>query len=336
MPESLEDKILQYPALSREEQREVEARVQDRPELQALLREAKALEDVLAEARLLVKTPPGDEALAHYLVTERLGSKHALPKAVRSAHDRVKAHLEEHPEERERLRTFEERLNDVEAESTDPARQFEELTGHALADEAEQPPSEAREPSDARYRSEQRPERAPDRDSSARVYQMATRWSRRAAVAALLVAGLYGALFLASRASQSETERLAAFSDEELSVQGYRMRDGGASTPTDSASADARYLRALASLRKARSSTLGLFPRYDAERLRRAERLLRKVTEQTESDSFLHLEALYFLGKTQLAMGQREAARTSLRRVIEGQGRKAGAAREVLRTLEDA
>lgn len=152
----------------------------------------------------------------------------------------------------------------------------------------------------------------------------------------LLVVGgvvfLYTTAFLISWLSQPKVERMAGFSEEELSVEGY-----GAAVPspdTGEAGPDALYLQALSTLRTARSSTLGLFPTYDAEKLQRAGRLLERVVDRAEDDAFLEREASYMLGKVRLIQGRREPARQALRTVVRDGGRKAPEAARLLSELE--
>jgi hypothetical protein len=175
--------------------------------------------------------------------------------------------------------------------------------------------------------------------------------ARYAGAAALAVLVLYGGLRAAGRLSQSKMERLASMEEERLRVEGYpggseslRLRGGAASesssessSPADSSRLDQRYLRALRSLRAARTTTLGLFPRYDAEALRRAEGRLEAVVEEAQAGSFLHLEALFFLGKARLAQGDKAGATRALRRVAGGGGRLTPEAQDLLNALyEDA
>lgn len=319
MPE-LEDDILRYPTLSPERQREVEERVEAHPEWAPLLREAKALGRLMQEARRFREEPPSDDVVAYYLIAERT-DPHAIPADLEAAVERVKTHIEEHPEAQERLAAFERRMREIEEKTEDPAAQFERLTGRTLShDEEASARDSGRTP-------------APDREP-ARIYQLAGRWSRRAAVAALVLAVLYGVLFWAGRAAQPETERLAALSEEELAVEGYSLRTRSKAETLDSASVDAVYLRGLGALREARTTTLGLFPRYDEENLQQAEQMMEEVVSRAKPDSFLQLEAYYFLGKARLAQGKVAEARQAFQEVVAGQGRKTSEAQSILKELE--
>lgn len=169
--------------------------------------------------------------------------------------------------------------------------------------------------------------RAPDRASRPRASRPRPVWARAyayAAFALLVVSSL--AVWAGMRPP------LGDFSAEELAVQGYgpvRGADAGEAA----GSPDQRYLRALAEVEAARTSTLGLFVRYDHERLAAARALLEGVAQDAAAGDFLRLEALYALGKTHLLLGDRAAAEQALRQVVDGQGSHAREAEALLRRL---
>jgi hypothetical protein len=140
-------------------------------------------------------------------------------------------------------------------------------------------------------------------------------------------------LYLASEWSQSELEELAALQPSEMQVEGYTLRLRGAETSA-AADPDVTYRQALATLRDARQSPLGLFPHYNTEGLARAGTLLTQVIDQEEAGSFLQLEAHYFLGKVRLAQEDTEQARFHFKTVVEGEGSKAREAATILKELQ--
>jgi hypothetical protein len=299
---NVEARILEYPDLSPAEQQAVDDYVHDHPQWAALLEDVKALDALLGDARAPDKPPHAE------------------------ASDRE-----------ERVR----RLRALEAETEAPAAHFEALMGHPPSGRSEERSPASGRVSEPAGWGVPRPDRAARAKGGARVLR--GRWVRYAAVALLAVAVLYGALFAASRLSQSDMERLALVEGDRLSVEGYglrgmRTRSGPSETTAgDSTRLDQRYLRGLRLLRAARTSTLGLFPRYDDAQVGRAARELEAVAEDAETDSFLQLEALFFLGKARLAQGDRVGATRALRRVVTGEGRLAPEAQEILTTLyEDA
>jgi hypothetical protein len=276
---------------------------------------------------------------------------------------------------RQRYAALTRRLRTLDRQSTDARAHFAALTGHDLASSHPDSPSprdtseetggyahpddgppdrRVEEPSRARATEARREDRREaDRDAEERRTPGGRLWRpaawpkavRYAGAAVLAVVVLYGTLRATSRFSQSQMERLASVEGERLRVEGYtggglRLRDGGAASPSasaDSSSLDQRYLRALRTLRAAQSTTLGLLPRYDAEGLRRAERRLEAVVADAEAGSFLQLEALFFLGKARLGLGNKAGATRALRRVAADGGRLTPEAQDILKTLyEDA
>jgi tetratricopeptide (TPR) repeat protein len=353
-----EQRILAYPHLSREEQRAVDAYVDDHPEWASLLQDVKSIEDLAAEARLVDEDPPGDPMLATYVAAQRL-SPSEVPPVLKEAFGRIAQRLEtddalraRHDEMRRRMRSFE--------AAVDPVEHLHALGGPDLrADAATADQAPARRASDHRAADPQgrragdpggsgrpvaadrgpergRKERGQQEDVAHRVGRASTvRWAV-AAVVALVAA--YGVLFAASRASESPLDRLAAMEIDPDVVDSYRVRTRSAApppSPADSMTADALYLKALPLLRTARTSTLGLFPRYDAERLAEAETLLQSVLERTQPGSFLSREARFYLGKVNLAQDDVPQARSYLKAVAEGQGRRAEEAYRILRRLQE-
>ena len=161
---------------------------------------------------------------------------------------------------------------------------------------------------------------------------------RVAVRAALVLAVAYGALWLGGRWTQGEVQRLAAVDVSETVIEGYETRTRSAAPPAtaEARSPDALFLEALQHLRRARVTTLGLFPRYDDARLARAEALLAAVVKREAQGSFLQLEARFFLGKVHLAQGDAEAARPHLKAVAAEEGRRAEEATRLLLQLQDA
>lgn len=305
---TLEEKIFIYPQLSEEEQREVDRYVERHPELAPLLDEVKVA-GVFDSDRLRETTPPNREALAYYVATRHFSAR-ALPPALQPLFERIEQRLAADPEWRAQYEAFVRRL-EAAADRSDPAAQFEALSGHTL--ESQEVPA--------------------DRSSRHDPHPRGTRRARWAAVAVLVCLGLYGMLWVADGLMQSDMERLAAVESSELQLEGYTTTMRGGRQLPDTASSDALHLEALAHMRKARTSFLGLFRRYDPPAIREAASLFERVIEREEEHSYLQLEAYYFLGKIRLAQGRREEALTAFGQVVEGGGRNADEAREIVREL---
>jgi hypothetical protein len=123
---------------------------------------------------------------------------------------------------------------------------------------------------------------------------------------------------------------------EEDVLDAYPVRTRGATaSPDDAPSPDALYLKALPLLKEARTSTLGLFPAYDADALREAETLLRDVVDRSETESFLWGEALFYLGKVNIAQKDVTTARDLLQRLAQGDTRRSDEAYQILVRLQE-
>ncbi|MCA0267935.1 MAG: hypothetical protein LCH53_01740 [Bacteroidetes bacterium] len=170
--------------------------------------------------------------------------------------------------------------------------------------------------------------RAADRASVPRATMRRPTWSRPYAWAAVL-------LLLAGSAAvwRGLQTPLGDFTAQELALEGYGTVRGDEASPLTTP--EQRYAAALQELDDARTTTLGLFPRYDRERLLAARGLLDGVVRDSSSGDFLRLEALYVLGKTDLLLGNRDAATDALQQVVLGEGAKAPEANALLNAIHD-
>jgi hypothetical protein len=308
----------------------VEAYVEDHPEWAPLLRDVRAIESPVRGEEADTAT---DALLTTYVVVQHLHPDE-VPAGLEDAFHRLEREIEDDPALQERLEATRGRLEAAEA-AVDPVAHFEELTGHSLEGEAEEASASAESTRTART-----PAPGPETGTSPRSVvdallrlPLAVRWAG-AAVALLL--GTYVVLFAASEASQSTLDRLATVDVSNQVVDNYTSTATRSAVPSpDTLTADQLYVDAITAVREARTSTLGLFPDYDAETLARAERLLRKVLDQTEAGSFLALEARFYLGKVHLAQGQVEPARSNFETVVQREGRMAAEARDILDTLRN-
>lgn len=319
--DNIEQHIIRFASLPEAEQEEVEAYVDDHPKWRALLADVKAIEAMRREVPALLDVD--EEMLAYYVVVQQsaLGASPALRRHFEDVEDRLASDARL----RARYEALAERLQAF-ADELDPTAQFERLTGFRV-------PASSRSADPPVQRSAD--SASGDKEESARIGWLprAVQW---AAAAVVLMALLYGALFGISRTMQSDIERLALVDISETQIEGYQLTTRGTATAAgESQSTDALYLQALRTLRGARTSTLGLFPRYDQEQLGQAEQLLHQVIEREEAQSFLQLEAYFFLGKVHLAQGNIEAARSSFRTVAVSEGRRAHEAVEILTVLQE-
>ncbi|PEN12545.1 hypothetical protein CRI94_13545 [Longibacter salinarum] len=151
----------------------------------------------------------------------------------------------------------------------------------------------------------------------------------------LLAAVLYASALGVDRATRSPLDQLAALDVSETRIEGYRMNVADSlAAQNDTVSTDRLFLQALNQLREARTTTLGLFPRYEEVPLARSMSLLEEVIERESSASFLGLEARFFLAKAFLAQEKPDAARDQLQVLARRDNRRAAEAVQMLKRLQ--
>ena len=126
------------------------------------------------------------------------------------------------------------------------------------------------------------------------------------AIVLLLV--LYGAVWAVGQGRWSEVQALAAVEPYAQDLQ-PALRSASADRQTRAPdAASASFARGARALRGAKTSTLGLFPRYDADSVRAAVDHLSRAYEQAE-DPFARARSAFFLGKAHLMAEDVAAAR---------------------------
>jgi len=322
----VEEQILSYPHLRDDEKQAVEAYVEAHPKWAPLLRDVRALESIARDDGALFSDEP---VLVAYVMAQHLQFE-VESDAMAEAFEIFEQRMGADAELRERVEAARRRLRSAET-TIDPVSQFEELTGHSLLEKE----ASASAPTGGADRS------SADRGASVSSFVdrvMALPLAVRGiGAAAVMLLGTYAVLFVAGTASQSPADRLAAVEISEQMMESYYSSPTtrSVSPSSDTAQVGALYLDALSTLRGARTSTFGLFPTYDSTALRRAETQLTDVLGRTEADSFLGLEAQFYLGKTHLAQDRIEAARQRFEAVVEDEGRRAEEARRILRALQN-
>lgn len=282
--------------------------------MKPILDEAKAWGRLLEEGRLLHTDPTSDEALAYYITTRR-STVHPVPAHLQKVFDRIEERLSRDPAAQARYHELARRIAALEA-SSDPLEQFERLSGHRLPSPTPSPGAPSPDVQDHR----------PDRNPALLRSAFAFRLVIAAAVVGVLLAGALG---LVSHFSQSKLVQLAAL-DAFAAEESVRLRSETAS-PDPLAQ---RYEEALASLSIARSSTLGLFPQYDHERLEEAAASLQDLIAQASPDSHLRAQASYVLGRIRLAQEDVPGAKEALQAVLDGSGWRAAEAKALLDQIE--
>lgn len=329
--DSPESRILAYPHLPSDEQREVERFVDDHPEWTSLLHDVRALEALAQEVRRVRDVPPGDEVLATYAMAHLLYAD-TVPSTLRTSFEHIEARMDEDDALRDRYEDIEAHLEALDA-AFDPHTHFERLTGHAA--EAPAPATETDESTDPSTSTANEPSVS----YGTAIDRVAT-WlfagvGRRAVAALTVLVLTYAALFVGGRWTQDPLDRLASLDVDPAVLDNYQVRTRSAVPAPGSTSVDGLYLDALRTLTEARITTLGLFPRYDSDVLQRAETRLATVVQRAEDGSFLQLEALYYLGNVHLAQGNVDRGREALKVVVKQEGRRAGESYQILRQLQE-
>ena len=323
---SIEEQLLYYSELTPAERLHVDQQVQQRPELIALLEEAKAFSVVLDEAQQLHTFPPSDEVLAYFIATRRV-SRHPIPDSLQDAFDRIDEKVAGDASLRTRYAELVRRMTELEAAS-DPVQQFAQLSGHQLS-----LPTQDAALQNGDDQSNERTRVLPvHAERSPVIYRIWTHAGRWAVAAIVFGMVLYGSLALVSRFSQSDLDRLAVLDPSLLQAPDFPMRGGESSA--DATSPDALYHHALSILREARTHTLGLFPYYDTARLREAGDILERVVDLEDPASTLRSEANYVLAEVRLAQKNVDGARVALQAVLNGSGLKAEEAQLLLDQID--
>lgn len=321
----VEDQILAYPNLSVEKQREIEAYVESNPKWAPLLRDVRALEGLPAGPRSEL---PSDPRLATYVTVQHLHPD-AVPAGLRGAFSALEDQIERDADLRREVDAARRRMKKAEA-AVDPVAHFEALTDHNV-----EPAPESASSAGAVEQETETNRSEPASPSGIEVFLNLPGFVRAGMVAVVVLMVAYGGLYGVSRATQSPLDRLAAMEVSAQVVNSYTGTNLRSATPSsDTLSVDQQYLDALSSLRTARVSTLGLFPRYDSEKLAGAKQHLTQVLGQVDSSSFLALESHFYLGKIALAQREVPTAQRHLKVVVRKGGRRADEAYDILRALQ--
>ncbi len=335
--DKIEALLLNYDELPTAERAEVDAYLAEHPEAAPLLAEGRALRALLEEAARAGADVPDAETVAQYVAAQYM-AQHPLPPDLAALGRRIEATFAEHPEVERQYSIMRDRLKTLTTGAESPRAQFQRLTGRRLggAQHASAPPRSAppalasRHTTDRNDRSRGWRTSVVDRHALPLLQRVSLPRLAFAATFALVL--LYSGLVVAGRAGQPQNVRLADLGAVETEFAGLRLR--GADGEMDPA-AD-RYAEALEVLHDARTSTLGLFPRYESEKLNEAIGLLKQAVELGGQDSALGLEAWFLIGKILLYEGDFEPARAAFQLVVQRQGLSAPDAQRILDQLRPA
>jgi hypothetical protein len=289
------------PWLSVEERAALEAFVLANPSLKPALDQAIA-NAMTGRINVLSDPHPRDEDIAFFIALRDYSRSHPLPHGLRPAHERFAGRLAGDAELRRRTDEIEAKMRSVSG-AVDPVAHFERLTGRRLsAPQAHRGRAEDRGPKPARPR---------------------PKWPFVTA-ATLVVA--YVAVFAAGQLGRSDLDRLAAVDPGEVAY--YRFATRGESVPE--LPAEQQLVGAIETLAAARTSTLGLFPRFDSDRARAALSVLERLVATETEDDALRSDAYFYLGRARLMLDDHAGAETALSFAIEHEGRRATEAAALL------
>lgn len=288
----------QYPALTPSERSAVDARLEGQPEWAEAWAEARRL---AAFADALDVTA---RDVARAAVDRRMG--YAVPDA--EAIDRAIAADPALAAEAARVSA---RLGEVETAAEDPIARFERLSGLTVPT-----PSSTSESSPSEGSTAVRPLLTP-RPAARRL-----RLAPLAAAAGVLIV-VYGGLFVVSASSVSPRQQVAALSEVETTVPDALRGPGALADADDLADA-------LGPIDDARRSTLGLFPRYDADALDEAADALAAVARDADPRSWVSQEARLALGRVLVQQGRDAEAVRVLGGLVREGSYRASLARRLL------
>ncbi|MDX1440346.1 MAG: hypothetical protein R3284_10640 [Rubricoccaceae bacterium] len=299
----IEQKILLFDELPEGDRAEVEAYLHSNRGAQALLDEGRALRRILSMG-VDEAGEVGSEDVADYVVSRAMGED------LNTRFHRVEQAIRQNPELASIVTSLEENLSRMTANAEDPIAQFERLSGHAVSSQTST-----------------RVSRANDRAAAppAREMRLVHRRPMRLALAACIaLVGLYGALWFAGSATTAEHHRIADLDEVSAAYEGPRFRGESSSTDIE------RYEEAVALLRDARTSTLGLFPSYDFQKLGEAEQVLKRIVESSDEPTFVSMEAEFVLGRIYVHQQRYGEATEVLEPIVERAGPRAGSAQRLL------
>lgn len=353
--DAIENRILAYPTLSSAEQREVQTYVNANPAWCPLLCDVKHLQGIAPGTS---REDPADTLLAFYVTATHVEPERAWSADLQKAFRALEARAASDAHLAQRLQTFRQRI--LHAESlVDPVEHFESLTSRtnpsslpgsmdesptipASPSDSSQPPDD-RASAGADNTAEHAPKSGGDVDSPEAetrpggVLGWVSRWpvAVQWTFAAIFFAGcLAGALVGIDRLTRSPLDALAAVEASETRIEGYRMGAAEVTSGSDSVSADRLFLGALVKLREARSTTAGLFPRYDADDLEEAQTRLQEAIDAADPGAFVGLEARFFLAKSYLAEENVRDARAQLQILARRDSRRAAESVKLLQDLQ--
>jgi hypothetical protein len=298
------DFIDRYVDASPAERRRIERSLRNAPDRGASLEDDLTLAKMMVKAREFESVPLSEDVIEWYVSVTYLGMDR-LPVHIRDVVERLQITIEGDPALKLSVDRMLQRMKEIDSRS-DAMAQFEALTGRKLSG-AQAPALAVTDPGLAAPQPEKpvyRADRPPVERSRNRVLRVG------------ISAALAGAIALAVVTVSRPAYQDLAF-NEAVAFES-NTRAAGVELPE----ADAMFLDALTDIREARSSILGLFPRYDQGRLAASTGKLNQVIRSSD-DPYLIEQARYFRGTVQMTMGNLNTGCSEMEELGRAQGARA-------------
>lgn len=300
-----DERLDAYPLLPPDARAAVEREVAGQPSLAARLAEAQALATALDAAA----GPVTPDDVARFVADQAAGLD--APDAAR-----IEAAMAADPALAAEAEHARERLAALATHAEPPADQYTRL----MAAYGSTPETSTAETSTrATPRADRR---AADRAAAGPPRTRSLGRLRRLALVAVTCGIAYSAAFVGSTLARPERDRMAAL--DEVSYRTPTLRGGTTPAP------EVRLAEAMAEVRAARRSTLGLFPRYDADALDAAAAQLTGVAAESAPASAASQEARFALARVHLQQGRDAEAAHVLASLVEQGSYRAPEARRLL------
>lgn len=307
--------LLLYDDLSSVERSETDVYLRSHPEGWAVVEEGRRIRRLVSDGLL----DRHDEDLPLFVAVLGTG-RDALPPHIDRIRRRIMTAAADDPAVVSEFAEYGERLKLIVEALPSAAEHFAELRGRAIDKNTQRSMRE-------RLKSARPHLRAAVRRAYATTKSAVD--PKRLAAAAILIATLFGATWIVSDASQPLNVRVAALENLPDEIDALTLRDGDGGVDE----IVSLYSSALAAIRDSRTTTFGLFPRFDISGLAEADLALGAIIGNEPASSAISLEARYVRAKLHVHRNQIDSAVRDLEIVVAQQGPSARDAESLLKTL---
>jgi hypothetical protein len=313
---NFDEYIWSFGQLARPQQEEIERYVAAHTEYIQVFEDVKSMYRMLEEVNAFTDEVPGDSALAYYIAHQYL-QHHPLPDGLRTSFENMKRRIDRNPEIRLRFEEIRFRMDRI-ASHSDPLMQFEALTGHTLSPQS----SPGSPPASGMF--------AGDREPTHPLSRGRSRGLRILGASLSLIVAATVFLFAANR-----IDRLAYTDPALLVLDGYEPVARSEYRLPATAGIDEQFIYGQAALRDAQRAWLGIYYRYNQDRLDEAQDLFERVRRSGQETALLWHEATYYLAKIAIANEDLESARRLLNELTTNTGPRTVEAGSLLKRLAE-